>query len=745
MQICPDSISAKVNGVLTPILGVQITVTDITTGKPAALYSDNGVTPLAQPLTTDETGSFAFYAANGKYRLDFASPQIRLAPRMVQLYDPADDAPFTQQQAAASSGASKIGIGAETVENALNALQLADYAALRAYTGPRKSAYVTGYRATSVPSGISGMFVRDDSDTVSADNGGTVIVSANGTRWKRQYSSEINILWFGADPTFTNDSTAAVQAAIVAGNWDGTSIFAPNGTYAIDGTIYVGTLGATTYHAVTLRGESTYGTVFRRRTGKTSGAIFAVDGHHHKLGTFQLMSDIDASGYAAGIALYVRGYPQPGALSGTKWCEFDDIHILQAGTAVQVGNYDVDGKDPDIETNAFRRIKWACVNTGLYLNGQNILHNRFELLHMTDARDYLIHQKRGGDLMLHNSYIGPMYDKLTNSYNPASTKKIFIEAGNARITESRSEDYATAAGNTTARYALLVSSTDSHVSLRDNTFTTRDNLSTEPSVKFSGVGGGGAAAVKIEMENNRFDGYVEIDTVDVFDIGSTFSGTASGGNGVVNGRLLSANQKNQSFKDAFVSSNQTPELPGAKFKRNSSVPVTFERVPVANTSEWQGFQHSDDAGTVWGRLGLRTTNATAGKEGAAHLIAARADGAFKQINIGLGSTAPLTGVWNANDRIFTTAAAVGSPKGWINTATGGASSTTRADATAYAAGVWAKWPTSTTVWECTTAGTSTTGAPDITGKAVGQTVTDGTVVWTMRATTQANFVSEGNL
>jgi hypothetical protein len=122
MQAYQENISAKVSGVLSPVLGVQVTVTDTATGNPAALYSDNGVTPLPPgPLVTDETGYFGFHAANGRYTLTFSSPQIKLGAREVQLYDPADDVPLTQAQAAASSGASKIGYGTRSVENTLNA------------------------------------------------------------------------------------------------------------------------------------------------------------------------------------------------------------------------------------------------------------------------------------------------------------------------------------------------------------------------------------------------------------------------------------------------------------------------------------------------------------------------------------------------------------------------------------------------------------------------------------------------
>lgn len=63
------------------------------------------------------------------------------------------------------TGAANIGNGGETVAQSFDALQLADYAAIRAYAGPRKSVYVTGYMATARPSGAAGSFVRDTADT----------------------------------------------------------------------------------------------------------------------------------------------------------------------------------------------------------------------------------------------------------------------------------------------------------------------------------------------------------------------------------------------------------------------------------------------------------------------------------------------------------------------------------------------------------------------------------------------------
>lgn len=119
MQAYQENISAKVNGVLTPILGVKVTVTNDSTGNPATLFSDNGVTQITGDIITDETGYFGFFAANGSYTVSFSSPQIRLAPRNIDLYDPLDDAPLTQSQAASPSGASRLGFGQRTVENKL--------------------------------------------------------------------------------------------------------------------------------------------------------------------------------------------------------------------------------------------------------------------------------------------------------------------------------------------------------------------------------------------------------------------------------------------------------------------------------------------------------------------------------------------------------------------------------------------------------------------------------------------------
>lgn len=93
-------------------------------------------------------------------------------------------------------------------------------AALRLLSGARNQrAFALGYYEKGDHGG--GHYFIDPADTTSADNGGTVIVGADGSRWKLAYLNRVSIDQFGAkrnnlgaDAPF-ND--AAVQAAFNAG------------------------------------------------------------------------------------------------------------------------------------------------------------------------------------------------------------------------------------------------------------------------------------------------------------------------------------------------------------------------------------------------------------------------------------------------------------------------------------------------------------------------------------------------
>lgn len=50
-------------------VGATVTVRDATTGAKAAIYSDNGITAISNPLTVDDYGNYTFFASSGTYDL----------------------------------------------------------------------------------------------------------------------------------------------------------------------------------------------------------------------------------------------------------------------------------------------------------------------------------------------------------------------------------------------------------------------------------------------------------------------------------------------------------------------------------------------------------------------------------------------------------------------------------------------------------------------------------------------------
>jgi hypothetical protein len=180
MQQYSDNVIGR-NG--SVIEGATVTVRDAD-GNIATLYSDDGVTAQSNPMTTDAAGEFAFYAGDGTYTISVTGRRV-------------------------GSGNSKI-------VTLISEASVASYAALRAFAGTSKTVNVTGYLASANPSGIAGIFTRDDSDTTSADNGGTIIVASNGKRWKRVFSGPVDVRWFGAIGNGSTDDSPALVAALAA-------------------------------------------------------------------------------------------------------------------------------------------------------------------------------------------------------------------------------------------------------------------------------------------------------------------------------------------------------------------------------------------------------------------------------------------------------------------------------------------------------------------------------------------------
>lgn len=69
MQKYTDLVLGLNGQTLVPVVGASVTVLTYPGGAAATIYSDNGITQTANPLTTDATGRFSFYAPNGRYSL----------------------------------------------------------------------------------------------------------------------------------------------------------------------------------------------------------------------------------------------------------------------------------------------------------------------------------------------------------------------------------------------------------------------------------------------------------------------------------------------------------------------------------------------------------------------------------------------------------------------------------------------------------------------------------------------------
>lgn len=122
MQKYEDNLAANTSGTLRPLSGAAVVVTDSATGLLAALYSNNGVTPLSQPLITDNDGYFGFYAADGKYKLTFTGARFNEFSREIVLEDPEDDPYATLAQLATPSGAMLVRHGQKEVGTVLDEL-----------------------------------------------------------------------------------------------------------------------------------------------------------------------------------------------------------------------------------------------------------------------------------------------------------------------------------------------------------------------------------------------------------------------------------------------------------------------------------------------------------------------------------------------------------------------------------------------------------------------------------------------
>ena len=105
------------------------------------------------------------------------------------------------------------------------------YAQLRSYSGSQTTVNVWGI--SSFFDGAAGQFKVNSSDTISADDGGTILVDSLGRRWYRVFSGTLDVRWFGAKADGVTDDTASINRAAALGG----EIHLPSGSYLISSSI----------------------------------------------------------------------------------------------------------------------------------------------------------------------------------------------------------------------------------------------------------------------------------------------------------------------------------------------------------------------------------------------------------------------------------------------------------------------------------------------------------------------------
>lgn len=116
--------------------------------------------------------------------------------------------------------------------------EVTTYSALKALNPAASDNVITVRYRSSVGDGGGGLFFWDSTDTTTADNDGTVLIStytpAPSGRWKRIYDGQLNVRWFGALPrvgsTISDDSAAMQKALDLAGSL-GQELYFPPGIY----------------------------------------------------------------------------------------------------------------------------------------------------------------------------------------------------------------------------------------------------------------------------------------------------------------------------------------------------------------------------------------------------------------------------------------------------------------------------------------------------------------------------------
>jgi hypothetical protein len=256
----------------------------------------------------------------------------------------------------------------------MNTIKIKNIAELKTRKGtPESIVEVLGYYTPG--DGGGGDFYWDNTSTEIDDLGTVIQVSGVTTgRWKRIYSTNISVKWFGAKGDGINNDTLAFQQAINIGGFayvvgEGVEIFIPNGVYIISSTIYIRngtTIIGEGIHPVKLQYTGN-GTLFNANntsnhtlkgfkafTNVNSTTFIETFGNNNTLKDIEISSEGSLTGWANGIVINST------VLNGFNFKQIiEDVYFNKVKLFGLKANHAI-----DIQMN--RMVSYAEINSTLF-------------------------------------------------------------------------------------------------------------------------------------------------------------------------------------------------------------------------------------------------------------------------------------------------------------------------------------------------------------------------------------------